>query len=128
MRNLERMVGRVAAVELTSAKSLGTTRTTFGATGNRTRRQVSTRTKDRGRCGEFDNGRLWDRVPDAPERPENWTNPAVPPYSNEDLGNRFVDGVPSWIQGGTSTDLKTSRMSRLTDRVASWMDAEEKRG
>ena len=49
--------------------------------------------------GSFDNGCSWDKVPEAPINPENWTNPSVPPMSTEDLGNRFYEGVPSYIQG-----------------------------
>ena len=51
------------------------------------------------RCrGGFDNGVAWDRVPEAPERPEGWFNPAVPPMSAEVVGEKFVDGAPSWLE------------------------------
>jgi len=53
----------------------------------------------RTRRGSFDNGVLWDKVPEAPEHPGNWVNPVVPPNSTENVGGRFVDGVPGWIEG-----------------------------
>lgn len=52
----------------------------------------------RTRRGSFDNGVLWDKVPEAPEHPENWTNPTVPPYSTENVGERFYEGAPGWIE------------------------------
>ena len=69
--------------------------------------------------GSFDNGVSWDRVPDAPENPEDWANPVTPPMSTEDLSGRYVDGVPGCLQ---AKEARMDRLSRIAGRVAAGND------
>ena len=52
-------------------------------------------------CGCGSGQGSYDRVPEAPNKPQDWTNPSVPPVSTENLAGRFVDGVPGALEGST---------------------------
>lgn len=58
----------------------------------------------------------WDRDGELDGRGTGWENPDSPPYSTENLGERFYDGAPSYLQanGGTNMD----RMGMMAEKVA----------